>query len=135
MAGEGERRRGRDRDRDERADQGPRPSPRRPQLRARGAEIAIVTRGVHGAALATSTGSWTLGNLPATLRGPYSVGSGDAFLAGFLAGVSRGLPAPDALRLAGAAGAANARTPGQGELDPADVVRIQQHLVVEDDPV
>ena len=105
------------------------------ELRARGAEIAIVTRGVHGAALATAGGAWALGNLPAALRGPYSVGSGDAFLAGFLAGVSQGLPAPDALRLAGAAGAANARVPGQGELDPADVDRIRQRLVVEADPV
>ena len=32
-------------------------------------------------------------------------------------------PAPDALALAGAAGAANARIPGQGELEPADVER------------
>ncbi|HEY6571662.1 MAG TPA: hexose kinase [Candidatus Limnocylindrales bacterium] len=93
------------------------------ELRSRGAANAIVTRGVHGAAVATADGSWALGNLPAAHRGPYSVGSGDAFLAGFLAGSSRGLGPADALRVAGATGAANARTPGQGELDPADVDR------------
>ena len=85
--------------------------------------MAIVTRGVHGAALATAGGRWALGNLPAEQRGPYSVGSGDAFLGGFLAGLARGLAPGEALRLAGAAGAANARTPGQGELDPAEVDR------------
>ena len=105
------------------------------ELRARGATIAIVTRGVHGAALATADGSWDLGSLPAAHRGHYSVGSGDAFLAGFLAGSSRGLPAVDALRLAGAAGAANARTPGQGELHPEDVERIFRRLTVEAMPL
>ena len=85
--------------------------------------MAIVTRGVHGASLATADGTWTLGNLPAAHRGPWSVGSGDAFLAGFLVARSRGLPDAEALRLAGATGAANARIPGQGEVDPADVER------------
>ncbi len=100
------------------------------ELRRRGAAIAIVTRGVHGAALATEAGTWTLGNLPAAQRGAFSVGSGDAFLAGFLAGVARGLTPDAALRLAGAAGVANARTPGQGELDPADVERALAALTV-----
>ena len=93
------------------------------ELRNLGAAIAIVTRGVHGASLSTADGGWALDSLPAAHRGPWSVGSGDAFLAGFLAGLARGRPAPDALALAGAAGAANAMIPGQGELDPADVER------------
>ncbi len=61
--------------------------------------------------------------MPAAHRGPYSVGSGDAFTAGLLAAMARGATLPDALCLAGAAGAASARLPGQGELDPADVER------------
>ncbi len=93
------------------------------ELRRRGASVAIVTRGVHGAVLASDEGTWVLGNLPARLRGPFTVGSGDAFLAGYLAGIARGMDPDGALRLAGAAGAANARIPGQGELDPADVDR------------
>jgi tagatose 6-phosphate kinase len=100
------------------------------ELRRRGAAMAIVTRGVHGAALATDEGTWTLGNLEPRHRGPFSVGSGDAFLAGFLAGLARGLPPAAALSLAGAAGAANARHAGQGELDPADVERIAPSLEV-----
>ena len=92
-------------------------------LRGLGASMAIVTRGVHGAALATGRGRFVQGSLPAARRGPYSVGSGDAFLAGFLAGLRRGSSPADALALAGAAGAANARTPGQGEFDPAEVDR------------
>jgi tagatose 6-phosphate kinase len=100
------------------------------ELRRRGAAVAIVTRGVHGAALATDAGTWTLGNLPAAHRGAFSVGSGDAFLGGFLAGVAGGLAPPEALRLAGAAGAANARTPGQGELEPGEVDRTRAALTV-----
>jgi fructose-1-phosphate kinase PfkB-like protein len=100
------------------------------ELRRRGATLAIVTRGVHGAALATDAGTWTLGNLPASRRGSFSVGSGDAFLAGFLAGLARGLAPDAALRLAGAAGAANARTPGQGELQPDDMDRALPALTV-----
>ena len=95
-------------------------------LRERGAANAIVTRGVHGAVLATADGAWALGNLPPAHRGPFSVGSGDAFLAGFLAGLARGLPPAEALALAGAAGAANARLAGQGELDPAEVERTRR---------
>jgi 1-phosphofructokinase family hexose kinase len=100
-------------------------------LRERGAANAIVTRGVHGAVLATAAGTWALGNLPASHRGPFSVGSGDAFLAGFLAGCSRGQPPAEALALAGAAGAANARLAGQGELDPAEVARTLRVCEVE----
>jgi fructose-1-phosphate kinase PfkB-like protein len=93
------------------------------ELRRRGASMAIVTRGVHGAALSTDEGAWALGNLRAQFRGPFSVGSGDGFLAGFLAGLASGSSPDAALRLAGAAGAANARHPGQGEVDPDEVAR------------
>jgi 1-phosphofructokinase family hexose kinase len=99
-------------------------------LRRRGAATAIVTRGVHGAVLVSGDGTWALGNLPARLRGPFSVGSGDAFLAGYLAGLARGAATDGALRLAGAAGAANARIPGQGELDPEDVERTLAAITV-----
>ena len=50
------------------------------------------------------------------------MGSGDAFTAGWLAGLAAGDDVVIGLRRAGAAGAANARRPGQGEIDPLDVV-------------
>ena len=125
VARQGQRGRGRDRHRLEREDQG-RAAKAARDLRERGAANAIVTRGVHGAVLATADGMWALANLPAAHRGPFSVGSGDAFLAGFLAGLARGQPPAEALALAGAAGAANARLAGQGELDPAEVDRTRR---------
>ena len=89
-----------------------------------------MTRGVDGAAIATDDGAWSLGALPSGLLGRFAVGSGDAFLAGFLAGFSRGWTTDSALRLAGAAGAANARLPGQGELDASDLERMATSLEV-----
>jgi tagatose 6-phosphate kinase len=92
------------------------------ELRKAGAEVAIVTMGIRGAILATTTGTWVAGPPPAI--GPFGVGSGDALLAGFAAGLHGGMELPDALRLGIAAGAANALTPGQGDLDAADVERM-----------
>ena len=91
---------------------------------------AIVTRGVHGAVASTTTGTWAVGSVPARLRGPYSVGSGDAFLAGYAVALARGEPPADALRLGAAAGTANARTPGQGELDPDEVRRLAPRFAI-----
>ena len=90
----------------------------------RGARTAIVTLGVDGAVLAEPDWTWRLGPVPEDARGAYSVGSGDAFTAGWLAGLSAGDDVVIALRRAGAAGAANAKRPGQGEIDPADVAAI-----------
>lgn len=93
-------------------------------LRSDGAEIAIVTRGVDGALLVDEDGeAWRLG--PPPELGPYPVGSGDSFLAGFLTGIAGGNAASEAARWAVAAGAANALHPGQGAIDPSDVARIR----------
>ncbi|HKF84794.1 MAG TPA: PfkB family carbohydrate kinase [Candidatus Limnocylindrales bacterium] len=100
-------------------------------LVARGARTAIVTLGIDGATLATGDWTWRLGPVPLDAHGPYSVGSGDAFTAGWLAGLAAGDDVVIALRRAGAAGAANARRPGQGELDPADVAAFLSRFRVE----
>ena len=97
----------------------------------RGAQTAIVTLGVDGAVLASSDWTWRLGPVPDNARGAYSVGSGDAFTAGWLAGLAGGDDIVIALRRAGAAGAANAKRPGQGEIDPADVAAILAGFRVE----
>ncbi len=87
-----------------------------------GAGTALVTMGVDGAVLVTPTGAWGVGPVPEI--GPYSVGSGDAMIAGFVAALAGGADLPVALQHGAAAGTANALVPGQGELDPNDVARL-----------
>jgi 1-phosphofructokinase family hexose kinase len=88
------------------------------ELRARldGQAVAIVTRGAEGATVAMPGGLVLSGRLFA--KGPYPVGSGDAFLGGLVAGLDRGLGWLGALRLALGAATANAEMPGAGRLDP-----------------
>jgi tagatose 6-phosphate kinase len=97
------------------------------RLRDRGARQVLITRGVEGAVLVADR-TWILG--PPPELGLYTVGSGDAFLAGFAFSLARGDSRPDALRFGGAAAAANALAPGQGELDPADVERLLPDCIV-----
>ena len=87
-----------------------------------GAERALVTMGVEGAVLVTSTGAWSVGRAPEI--GRFSVGSGDALIGGLVAAFAHGEHLRTALQQGAAAAAANALTPGQGELDPADVARL-----------
>ena len=88
-------------------------------LRDRGAEIAIVTRGHHGAAVADSDMDLVLA--PAASIGPFPDGSGDAFLGGLATGLLEGRSLLDAVDLASRAAGANAQTAGPGELDPLAV--------------
>ena len=81
-----------------------------------GDRIAIVTRGSDGAVVATGAGGVLRGRL--YTKGPYPVGSGDAFLAGFVTALDAGESPRQALCLALGAGTANAETPGAGRLDP-----------------
>jgi 1-phosphofructokinase family hexose kinase len=97
----------------------------------RGAGTAIVTLGIDGAVLASRDWAWRLGPVPEEARGPYSVGSGDAFTAGWLAALAAGSAVLIGLRRAGAAAAANARVPGQGEIDPAEVSSLVSSFRVE----
>ena len=82
-----------------------------------GDRTAIVTRGADGAVVATGSGGVLRGRLYAW--GRYPVGSGDAFLAGFVTALDAGQSPRDALCLALGAGAANAEMPGAGRLDAA----------------
>ena len=77
---------------------------------------AAVTFGVDGAALAGPDGSVWLG--AATPRGPYPVGSGDAFLAGMVCELERGVPWPSAFAAGLGAAGANAELAGAGRLVP-----------------
>jgi tagatose 6-phosphate kinase len=107
------------------------------QLRARGAQTAMITLGAQGAVLALEHGAW---HAHVEVASPVSiVGCGDALLAGFLAAlqqtVERGESpslqdaakdprlAPEALRLAVACGAANTLHLGAGVISPEEVER------------
>jgi 1-phosphofructokinase family hexose kinase len=86
-------------------------------LHGRTGGAAIVTRGEDGAVMVTPDGDRLEGRVDA--RGPYPVGSGDAFLAGLVVALDAGAGWPDALRAALGAGAANAERSGAGQLDRA----------------
>jgi tagatose 6-phosphate kinase len=85
-----------------------------------GTQTMIVSLGQEGCIAAKPDGElWRA--VPPAVRAVNPVGSGDAFVAGWTVACSRGLDLPEALRLAVAAGTANALTPGTGEVFPEDV--------------
>jgi 1-phosphofructokinase family hexose kinase len=88
----------------------------------------LVTRGAEGVVLAAPDG--VLYEAMLYVRGRYPVGSGDAFLAGLVAGLDRGSEWEDALRLALGAATANAELPGAGKLDPVRAVELAKRAVV-----
>lgn len=77
-----------------------------------GSTVAVVTGGRRGAVLSAPDGPPLWARTPVT--GRFAVGSGDAFLAGLLTARQSDSTWEDALRLATAAAAANAETPGAG---------------------
>ena len=100
------------------------------EIRARMAfpdATAIVTRGVEGAVVSRSAEV-----LRARLyeRGPYPVGSGDAFLAGLVTALDRDEGWEAGLRLALGAAAANAERPGAGRLDAVRAVELADRALI-----
>lgn len=83
-------------------------------VRAAGASTAIVTGGLAGAACATVEG--VVDVAAPRLHGRYPGGSGDAFLAGYVAARVQGAGIESALTAAAARAAANAAVPTAGEL-------------------
>jgi 1-phosphofructokinase family hexose kinase len=68
-------------------------------------------------------------------REPMSaIGAGDAFLAGYVAGLYEGNPAEDCLRFATACGAESVRHVGAGIIDPREVERLLPEVRVESLP-
>ena len=90
---------------------------------------AIVTRGVEGALVCRTADEVLRTRLYE--RGPYPVGSGDAFLAGLVTALDRGEGWEAALRLALGAAAANAELPGAGRLNAVRAVEIGGRAVIE----
>jgi 1-phosphofructokinase family hexose kinase len=92
----------------------------------------IITDGRAGALGRSADGAVHLATLPDDLNGRYPVGSGDAFLGGWLAATDVGAGPATALRLATGCGAANALVPGPGNLDPATAREIADASVLTD---
>ncbi len=96
-------------------------------LIAAGAGSVVVTLGAEGAVVGDGI-RWTR-LVPPDLRGPFPVGSGDAFLAGLAVAYKRGEPLVDRARLGMAAAIANAQVPGAGVLDRGSVDGILERVV------
>jgi len=91
-------------------------------------DTILLTRGAEGALEIDSDGA--LGASVPAEGVRNTVGCGDAFLAGALAGLYRDLPADERLRLAVACGAAAALADTAGRIDPDAVARLQKRTTV-----
>jgi tagatose 6-phosphate kinase len=90
---------------------------------------AIVTLGPDGLLYAHAGAVWHV--RPPAIQTVNAVGSGDACVAGFLAGMARELPALDAIRLGVACGAANAAQFEPGIESEAEVDRLSSLVRIE----
>jgi 1-phosphofructokinase/tagatose 6-phosphate kinase len=90
--------------------------------------LVVITDGRAGS-LGTSGDGMLSVSAPDRL-GRFPVGSGDSFLGGLMASLDRGDAFADALRIAAAAGAANALVPGPGVLDPRQVAEIAAETTI-----
>ncbi|TMD67058.1 MAG: hypothetical protein E6I91_07985, partial [Chloroflexi bacterium] len=112
------------------------------RMREQGAQMAAITLGADGAVLVTGMGAWSA---QLSVSNPISgVGSGDAFVAGFIAGLHHAVESGEcrsitqaaevagivvqAMNLAVACGAANTLLLGAGIIKREDVERFR-HMV------
>lgn len=98
------------------------------RLRTLTGGLVVVTDGVHG--LRATDGTVTLTASVPDVVGEFPVGSGDSVLGALVRALDGGRPLEDALRLAAAAGCANALVPGAARFDPAVVERLANDVVV-----
>ncbi len=98
------------------------------ELRAHGIDMVVLTLGKVGAIFATEEGRWWA--QPPEVRTVCAVGSGDAFTAGLVTGLSLGCDPSESLRRAVAAGAANALSIGSGQFARNDFENILEASVV-----
>jgi 1-phosphofructokinase family hexose kinase len=98
------------------------------EIAARGVETVVVTLGGDGAVAVRGARAWKVS--PPRERVVRAVGAGDSFAAGLAAGLRRGGDLAEALRLAAAAGAATAQSPGTSLGRAEDVARLLPGVTV-----
>lgn len=100
------------------------------RIREMGAEVAIVSMGAKGAALAAD-GVALIAEAP-KVAANSTIGAGDSMVGGFLAGLCMNLSLQEALRLGAAAGAATASTSGS-EIGRREVIdRLLPGVIIRD---
>lgn len=99
-------------------------------VQAKSGGIVVLTDGAAGSIGLTADGRIHAVAAPG-LRGRFPVGSGDSFLAGLLARLDQGDDLGSALRLATAAGVANAQVPGPGSFDATLVTEVERKITVQ----
>lgn len=99
-------------------------------LRA-GAAAGAISLGEDGIVSASKAGNHVLWARAPQQDSRFSVGSGDAALAGFAFAAERGLSASEAVRLAAACGAANCLADGPGRAKASDIERLNQQVEIE----
>jgi len=95
------------------------------ELTAAGPRHAVVTAGAHGAALASADGPDGARTIEGfKVHAVDTVGAGDTFVGALAVALAAGVPPPEAIRAAAAAGAAAVTRPGAqtGMPRPADVL-------------
>ncbi|TFD85579.1 hypothetical protein E3T61_17490 [Cryobacterium lactosi] len=97
-----------------------------------GAELVVITDGVHGSLARDQAGSlWRARS--AAPPDIYSVGSGDSFLAGLVEALAADRPLRDAMYGAAACAAANAEAPGAATFTRGALTRARAAVTVEPD--
>jgi 1-phosphofructokinase len=96
------------------------------KLRQAGAEHVLVTR-AEDSALALTDGS-VVEIIPPRLEPVDHRGAGDSMTAGVSAGLARGLPMEEALRLGAAAGGLNVTRRGLASGDRREIERLANHI-------
>jgi 1-phosphofructokinase/tagatose 6-phosphate kinase len=99
-----------------------------------GAREAMITRVDGCVALVVDDGEQRLCRVtiePALVDVRSGIGSGDAFLAGYVASRYTGSPPEECLRFAVACGAESVRHFGAGVIEPREVERLMGHVIVE----
>jgi len=108
------------------------------ELLGRGPERVVVTLGADGAVAADAGGAWWARPVPPSvaepaLRGASAVGAGDAFLAALLLALDGGVPLPDALGNAVAAGTAVLLSDGAVLLRREDALDVRRWVKVSEE--